>query len=127
MDSLQGKDYIQFGKLCKYLLKINRVIIRHVYDTDQNELLASVLLLKDDKRIYNIISCIQPKGKKLLANYFLYNELIKEYADEDIIFDFEGSDVPGISYFYNKFSDNNQQYSFLKFNRLPILIKLLKK
>ena len=127
MGSLTGKDYIQFGKLCKYLLKNNRVIIRQVYNSEENELLASVVLLKDDHRIYNIISCIQPRGKKLLANYFLYNELIKEFSDEDIILDFEGSDIPGVSYFYNKFSGHNQQYSFLKFNRLPLPIKLLKR
>ncbi len=127
MGKLSVKDYNQFGKLCKYLQKNNRVVIRQVYDNEENELLASVLLLKDDHRIYNIISCIKPKGKKLLANYFLYNEVIKEFSEEDIILDFEGSDIPGVSYFYNKFTDNNQQYSFLKFNRLPSLIKLLKR
>ncbi len=127
MSSLTDKDYQQFGKLCKYYFKNNRVIIRHVYNSDGKELLASVLLLKDDKRIYNIISCILPNGKKLLANYFLYDQLIKEFAAENIILDFEGSDIPGVSYFYNKFSGNNQQYAFVKFNRLPLPIKLLKR
>lgn len=127
MSSLSDKDYTQFSKLCKYYLKNDRVISRHVYNSDGKELLASVLLLKDDNRIYNIISCILPKGKKLLANYFLYNELIREFADEDIIFDFEGSDIPGVSYFYNKFARENQQYAFVKFNRLPLPIRLLKK
>ncbi|MEP7165850.1 MAG: hypothetical protein ABI741_14205 [Ferruginibacter sp.] len=127
MLSLTDKDYQQFGKLCRAYLKKDRIIIRHVYNMDGEELLASVLLLKDDKRIYNIISCILPNGKKLLANYFLYNELIREFSGEDIILDFEGSDIPGVSYFYNKFSGNNQQYAFIKFNRLPLPIKLLKR
>ena len=127
MSSLSDKDYLQFGKICKLLSKEERVIIRQVYNQDGKELLASVLLLKDDKRIYNIASCILPNGKKLLANYFLYNELIKEFAGENIILDFEGSDIPGVSYFYNKFAGENQQYAFIKFNRLPLPIRLLKK
>ena len=127
MPSVTGKDYQQFGKLCKYYLKNDRVISRHVYNMDGKELLAAVLLLKDDNRIYNIISCILPNGKKLLANYFLYNELIKEFAGEDIILDFEGSDIPGVAYFYDKFSGDNQQYAFVKFNNLPLPIKLLKR
>ena len=127
MSSLPVKYYLQFGKLCKLLIKDNRIIIRHVYNNDGKELLASVLLLKDDKRIYNIISNILPNGKKLLANYFLYNELIKEFADIDVILDFEGSDIPGVAYFYDKFSGNNQQYAFMRFNRLPLPIKLLKR
>ena len=127
MPSVTGKDYQQFGKLCKHYLKNGRVIMRHVYNMDGKELLAAVLLLKDDNRIYNIISCILPNGKKLLANYFLYNELIKEFAGEDIILDFEGSDIPGVAYFYDKFSGDNQQYAFVKFNNLPLPIKLLKR
>ena len=127
MTSVSSKDYLQFEKLCKIISADNRVLIRHVYNSDGKELLAVILLLKDDKRLYNIISCILPKGKKLLANYFLYNEVIREFADEDIILDFEGSDIPGVSYFYNKFSGSNQQYAFVKFNNLPLPIKLLKR
>ena len=101
MNSVSSKDYLQFEKLCKILFTSNRVIIRHVYNSDGKELLASILLLKDGKRLYNIISCILPKGKKLLANYFLYNEVIKEFADEDIILDFDIDEIE-ISYELNK-------------------------
>jgi len=127
MNSVSVKDYLQFERLCKTFAADKRVIIRQAYNADGKELLAVILLLRDNKRIYNIISCILPKGKKLLANYFLYNEVIKEFADENIIFDFEGSDIPGVSYFYEKFASMNQQYSFVKFNNLPLPIKLLKR
>jgi len=127
METVTNKDYLNFEKLCKVLSKDDRLLIRQVYNNDGKELLAMILLLKDSRRLYNIISCILPKGKKLLANYFLYNEVIKEFASENIMFDFEGSDIPGVSYFYNKFSGNNQQYAFVKFNNLPLPIKLLKR
>ncbi len=126
MDSVRNKDYQQFENLCKYFNADNRVLIRHVYNNDGKELLAMILLLKDEKRLYNIISCILPKGKKLLANYFLYDQVIREFAEEKLILDFEGSDIPGVSYFYNKFAALNQQYAFVKFNKLPLPVKLIK-
>lgn len=127
MPTVQKKDFVHFEELCKLFYSQNRVIIRQVYNSDGMELLAAILLLRDQKRLYNIISCILPNGKKLLANYFLYNEVIKEFAHENILLDFEGSDLPGIAYFYNKFASGNQQYPFVKFNRLPLPVKLLKR
>lgn len=120
-------DFSHFEKLCKQLHAHNRVVVRHACNTDGKELLATILLLKDDTRLYNIISCIMPKGKKLLANYFLYDAVFKEFAEEEILFDFEGSDIPGVAYFYNKFADKNQPYPFIKFNNLPLPVRLLKK
>jgi hypothetical protein len=126
MESVTVADFSKFKKLCDFYAKTDRVIVREVYDME-NELLASVVLLRDDRRLYNIISCVLPKGKKLLANYFLYNEIIREFASERIILDFEGSDIPGVAYFYSKFAGSNEKYPFIKFNRLPMPIRLLKK
>lgn len=127
MGNAATTDFSHFEKLCKQLHTQNRVVVRHACNTDGKELLATILLLKDDNRLYNIISCIMPKGKKLLANYFLYDAVFKEFADEQILFDFEGSDIPGVAYFYNKFADGNQPYPFIKFNNLPLPVRLLKK
>ena len=127
MPSVTSKDYKQFETLCNRLAKDKRVIIREVYNSDGKELLAVILLLKDEKRIYNIISCILPAGKKKLANYFLYDSLIKEFAEEKLVLDFEGSDIPGVAYFYSKFARLNEVYPFVKFNKLPLPIRLIKR
>lgn len=89
--------------------------------------MALALLLNDERRMYNIISCVTPTGKKLLANYYLYNEILKENWIEELIFDFEGSDLPGVADFYKKMSTHNQQYISVKWNRLPKIIRLIKK
>ena len=127
MPSVSNKDYVQFEKLCKVLHNDKRLIVRKVMNSDGKELLAMALMLRDRRRIYNIISCILPAGKKLLANYFLFNEVIREFASEKLVLDFEGSDIPGVAYFYKKFAASNQQYTFVKFNNLPMPIKLLKR
>ena len=126
MSSIKDKEYVQFQKICNHYDTKDRIIVREIFEKEGNELLAVAVLLKDENRLYNIVSCILPKGKKLLANYFLYDKIIHEFSNENILLDFEGSDVEGIAYFYEKFSTENQPYPFLKFNRLPALIKLFK-
>ncbi|MEO7265537.1 MAG: GNAT family N-acetyltransferase [Ferruginibacter sp.] len=124
--SYSKSDYEHFKTVCKNVAIENKVFVRQVRD-EENELLALVLLLKDEHRMYNIISCILPEGKKYSANYFLYDELVKEFSGQSLLLDFEGSDVEGIKYFYEKFTQVNQSYLFMKYNRLPWPIKLFKK
>ena len=122
--NISSREYVQFKSLCAYYLEHKRLLVREVYE--ENELMAVALLLKDKNRLYNIISCITSKGKRLLANYFLYNELIREFATKDMVLDFEGSDLPGVAFFYRKFTNVNQQYPFIRYNLLPAPLKLLK-
>lgn len=126
LPAFSDKDYARFTDLCHHYARNNRLISRQVFNKEGTSLLASALMLKDKKRIYNIISCILPEGKKQLANYFIYDQIIREHADQHILLDFEGSDVPGIAYFYQKFSAHNQQYPFIRYNLLPAPIRLLK-
>jgi hypothetical protein len=121
-----GKSYSQFEKICKELFKNDSLVIRHARSTS-NKQLASVILLKDEKRLYNIISCITSEGKKLEANYFLYDQIIHEFANTPLMLDFEGSDVEGIAAFYKKFNPENQQYPFIRYNNLPPFVKLFKR
>ena len=123
---ISGKSYSQFEAVCKKLFSENKIIVRHVRNSS-SLLLGSVVLLNDGKRIYNIISCITNEGKKLEANYFLYDRIIHEFANTPLLFDFEGSDVEGIAAFYEKFNPENQPYPYIRYNNLPRFIKFFKK
>ena len=120
-----GKSYSQFETVCKKLFKENSLVIRHARSTD-NQLLASVIFLRDEKRLYNIISCITTQGKQLEANYFLYDRIINEFANQNILLDFEGSDVDGIATFYKKFNPQNQPYPFIRHNNLSRIARMFK-
>ena len=126
MKGVKERDWQHFNALCKYYDTKGRVIVRAVWHSASNEQVAMILLLKDDNRIYNMMSSITDKGKKLLANYFLYNEVISEFSEQPILFDFEGSDIPGVSYFYEKIASQNQLYYFVKYNKLPFLLRIFK-
>ncbi len=125
LESVTERDIRGFEKICISLAQTNHLIIRQAWSPEQ-ELLAVVLLLKDDRRLYNIISCITAAGKKKEANYFLYDQLIKEFSGRSLLLDLEGSDKKGIAAFYQKFSPVNQPYFHIKQNDLHPVLKLLK-
>jgi len=126
LSNLSKNDYKNFEQLCDDLQKENRVIIREVYNKEGNELLATALFLKDENRMYNLASSIFPNGRDCLANYFLFDSLIKEFSNQPLIVDLEGSDLPGVDFFYKKLSSENQPYYSIKWNNLPKIIQLIK-
>jgi hypothetical protein len=47
-----------------------------------------------------ILSVSSRKGKKSSAMFLLVDEFIKDFSGQNIILDFEGSNIPGIARFY---------------------------
>lgn len=119
-------DYSSFTQLAEKLLLEDRAMVRHV-KLENGELLATGLFLKDSKRIYNLASTTLPNGRTLEANHFLMDALIQEFAGSGLTLDFEGSDLPGVARFYQKFSPVNEPYFFWKSNRLPAVLRWWKK
>ncbi|MFZ1530413.1 MAG: hypothetical protein WAT19_16785 [Ferruginibacter sp.] len=126
MKGVSGEDFRRFVLLCKKLHEAQKIICR-IATNYEGEKLAALVLLNDGKRIYNIISCITEAGKKVHANDFIYDSLVREFSGKPLLLDFEGSDMPGIADFYMKFSPVAQPYPFIKWNQLPALLKLVKK
>ena len=125
IQSLSLKDLQSFKKLCDTLLLQKKIIIKIVRDNNQN-LLAAVLLLVYKNKLYNILSCINSEGKKLEANYFLYDCILKEFANKPYIFDFEGSEIIGVANFYKKMNPINEPTFQVKYNNLPKILKFFK-
>ncbi|MEX1203003.1 MAG: GNAT family N-acetyltransferase [Ferruginibacter sp.] len=122
----QSKDYVNFEILCKKLATQQQLVLRKVTN-GINEMVAGIILLKDEHRLYNVMSCVTTEGKKTEANYLLFQQLIQEFCQQDLILDFEGSDVKGIASFYQQFGAINEPYPFIGINRLPGWVKLFKR
>lgn len=120
------EDYNNFLNLCGELKNKNQLIIRKVSSLE-GKLLAIGLFLQDDKRIYKTMTTTLKDGRNLEANHFLLYELIKEYSNQNLIFDFVGSDIPAINSFCRKFGSIEQPYSFVGANRLPFVVKSVKR
>jgi hypothetical protein len=117
--------YFKFGNLCSLLEQQQRCFARCIYN-NSNQIMAVALLVRHEKRIYNMMNTTTPAGRNSEANHFLLDRIFHEFAGNDLIFDFEGSDLPGVKSFYEKFAPTSEPYFHLHFNRLPWPIKLLK-
>jgi hypothetical protein len=92
-----------------------------------NELCAAVYFCRWKDRVIYLNAASNNEGKNLGAMYFLVDNFIKTNAGHDIILDFEGSMIPGVARFYSGFGAIPETYFQLKFNRLPLPFKWLKR
>jgi|SRR5690606_16939796 len=126
MPHVREEHYKRFARLCHNLQIADQCIIRVIED-EKAKTISSALLLKDSKRIYNLMNTNTEKGRNNSANHFLYDCIIQEFAGSKLIFDFEGSDIPGVKNFYENFGPINQPYFHWHYNNLPFPINLIKK
>ncbi|MBX9733579.1 MAG: hypothetical protein K2X37_05930 [Chitinophagaceae bacterium] len=98
--------------------------IRSVKDKYGN-LVATTLLLVKYGRIYNLLNTVTTHGRRLQANHWLFHKILEEFSNSCMIFDFEGSSIPGIRSFYRGFSPLEEAYTILKYNRLPFPLSVL--
>jgi hypothetical protein len=124
---LQPLDYLRFNQLMQLYAEKKRLVMRKVSLPDAHNWLAAVLMVEDGKRLYNLASCLLPEGRKKLANYVLFDALIREMNSSEMILDFEGSDIPGIAHFYEQFTSQKESYPFVRWNLLPSWLRWLKK
>ena len=68
-----------------------------------------------------------PDGKTIGASHALIDAFIKDHAGQDLILDFEGSDIRNLAFFYESFGATIEIYPALKINKLPWYARLLKK
>ena len=120
------EDYQHFFACLQYMLQQKRALMRSVH-LPNGELLAVGVFAKDAHRLYNLASTTLPNGRMLEANHVLFDQLIQEFAGSGLTLDFEGSDQPGIARFYQKFGSQPQPYVFWKDNRLPAILRWLKR
>ena len=125
MKSVKDNDLESFRKLAGLLAEKEMCFTREVSDKNGN-VVSTGLFLKDEKRIYNIMNATTDEGRSKEANHFLLDAVIKEFSGRRLLFDFEGSDIPGVKSFYEKFGAIDQPYFYFRYNHLPAILKLFK-
>lgn len=94
---------------------------------ENGEWRSAVLLVKHRNRIINLVSINSLQGKDLFSSAFLLAQIIENHAAQPLLFDFEGSDVAGVKRFYMQFGAQEENYAAYKMNRLPALLRWMKK
>lgn len=97
-----------------------------VYDR-HGELLTAGWFVVHSGRCLSLVWASTPAGKDNNANFWLADHLIREKSGSDIIFDFTGSNLPGVAYFNAGFGSSESYYPAVKRNKLPWIVRLVKK
>ncbi|MCX6205399.1 MAG: hypothetical protein NTZ19_04010 [Bacteroidetes bacterium] len=118
--------YTNFLDVCMALSNTNNCISRSVFTENGNEILATAVLLKNSNRLSLIMNATTQTGRTLAANHFLIDQIIQEFSEEKILFDFEGSELKGVKEFYASFHPVNQPYFQVSYNRLPSILNWIR-
>lgn len=126
-------DFDHFKNLYQLLYKKEKATTYGVY-TKEGQLLAAAVFLFSHNRAYYIMVGNHPDGKTLGASHSLINSFIKDHTGQNLtsgqaslLLDFEGSDISSLAFFYSSFGAVEEKYSAIRLNRLPVLLKWMKK
>ena len=92
----------------------------------KGELIASCVFVYSHNRAYYILVGNHPDGRTIGASHMLVDAFIKDNAQKKLLLDFEGSDIPGLAFFYSSFGAQEENYAAIRLNRLPWYLKWLK-
>ncbi len=116
---------LKYQNLMRYLIPEKRGFIS-ACKNESGKIVAANFYLISNFRIIHLLSTITPEGKESRAQYFLLDNIIREYAMRNCVLDFEGSSVPGVARFYKGFGAEEVQYHQIIRNRLPFPLNKLK-
>ncbi len=102
-------DQNRLQKLMEMLLSINKGFISGVSD-ENNELLALAFFIKSNGHLIFLSAVSTDIGKEKQAMTFLIDNTIKSFSDSGLIFDFEGSMIPGLARYYKGFGGIEVQF-----------------
>ncbi len=124
---IDKRDFKHLAQVLAFYQSKDQCIIRELIDQTTNELLASAILLKDEKRLYLLINTITALGRTQSSNHFLIDRIIREFANTNFVLDFEGSEISGVQEFFKNFHPVSQPYFHFHHNQLSWPLKLLKR
>jgi hypothetical protein len=126
IDTLSEANYSKILQIMHVMLHKRRGYLWTIYD-DRNTIIAGAFFVEMGGRIVLLFSATNQTGKEQHAMTYLLDELFIARAGDNILFDFEGSNIAGLARFYGGFGAQAQTYYNLHINRLPLPVRWLKK
>ena len=122
---LKPNHYLMIKKLIDETLKRDKGELVSV--ANSSKILSMAFFLKTHSGIINLLNISTPDALESKAMFFLFDNYFQFKANNPIIFDFEGSSIPGVARFYKGFGAETRYFPILKQNNLPFPLKYIKK
>ncbi|MBD0332035.1 MAG: hypothetical protein ICV66_05210 [Chitinophagaceae bacterium] len=123
---LKTEDYDKLIALLKKAQGQNAVELCSVENFSGASIYGAAIF-KDSARISYAIGAPTEEGRQKRATYFFIDHLLQKNATTGLLFDFEGSEIPSVADFYQKFGPTAEYYYELKMSRIPFLINYVGK
>lgn len=125
INNLKSSDYTVLKKLIYDCLNKKQAKVWGA--SVEGKLCAGVIWLTSPNRSVFLFSATDTLARKNGAMHFLIDRFISENAGKKMILDFEGSNLPGLARFYKGFGSDEYVYLQIQKNRLPKLVRWLKR
>lgn len=112
-------------KLFVALRQNNKLIIRNIIKDDK--VLGGLFFFKGKQRTLYIKGGANEEGKHNGGMYLAMYEQISETLQRQLLFDFDGSEVPGVKRFNEYFGTVNVLYSQHKWNKNPLYYRIIRR
>ena len=96
-------EYARLSRLTAVALASGNAFVYGVKSLDNNEIICGALFMKSHNRITFLFSGNNALGKESQAMTFLIDHVIREYAGNPLLLDFEGSDDENLARYYHGF------------------------
>ena len=104
-----AQDYLALQRLVNQGQILRKTLIYEVFNSN-DKLLGGAIFLIDEHRITNLFSALNKLGREKQAMSFLVDFIIKQYAGQPFVLDFEGSMITKIASFYKSFGAIKETY-----------------
>ena len=96
-------EYARLSHLTESAKASGNAFVYGVKSLNDNEIICGALFMKSHNRITFLFSGNNALGKESQAMTFLIDQVIREYAGQPLVLDFEGSDDENLARFYHGF------------------------
>ncbi len=119
-------DWHRLEQLYAELSKRRMAETYGAFSTD-GKLLSSAVFFLSHQRAYYVLAGNDPASRSMGASHALIDAFIRDHAEQDLLLDFEGSDIEGVAFFFRSFGANEEKYPAIRLNRLPWWLRLIKR
>lgn len=103
-------EYARLSHLTESAKASGNAFVYGVKSLNDNEIICGALFMKSHNRITFLFSGNNALGKESQAMTFLIDHVVREYAGQHLVLDFEGSDDENLARFYHGFGADPIMY-----------------
>jgi len=116
------KDWQHIRQLLQAATQHLETLMLEVRNKNGQRLALGIFIITKIRIVY-LMGCANAEGRKKFSSSFILDTVIKRYSGTNRIFDFEGSDIPGVYKFFKSFGGEEANISVYEKNDLPWLVR----